>query len=48
MMDRVIDGFRFLANMTELERALAQDSRRSRGDDLAALKAEAKRLAGEG
>lgn len=48
MIDRVIDGFRFLANMTELERALAQDNRRSRGDDLAALKAEAKRLAGEG
>jgi predicted nucleotidyltransferase component of viral defense system len=48
MMDRVIEGFRFLGNLTDLERALAQDKNRSRGGNLDALKTEAKKMAGEG
>ena len=43
MMDRVIEGFRFLGNMTDLERALAQDKSRRRRGDLDALKAETKK-----
>ncbi len=43
MMDRVIEGFRFLGNMTDLERTLVQDKSRRRRGDLDALKAEAKK-----
>jgi predicted nucleotidyltransferase component of viral defense system len=46
MMDRVIEGFRFLGNISELERVLVQDSKRSRRTDLNVLKAEARKRAG--
>lgn len=46
MMDRVIEGFRFLGALSDLERALVQDSKRSRRTDLNALKGEARKRAG--
>lgn len=46
MMDRVMEGYRFLGNLSELERALVLDSKRSRLNDLNLLKAEAKKRAG--
>jgi predicted nucleotidyltransferase component of viral defense system len=48
MMDRVIEGFRFLGKLTDLERVLAQDSSRSHRSELDALKAEAKTMPSEG
>lgn len=47
MIRRVIDGFRFLGQMTELERTLAQDKKRRRRAEIETLKAEAAKRAGE-
>jgi hypothetical protein len=45
MIQRVVDGFRFLREMTELERNLAGDGARRRGEDAMALRAAAKERA---
>ncbi len=45
MTQRVVDGFRFLREMTELERNLAGDGARRRGEDAMALRAAAKERA---
>ena len=47
MIRRVVDGFRFLGQMTELEWTLAQDKKRRRRAEIETLKAEAAKRAGE-
>ena len=42
MIQRVVDGFRFLGEMTELEKSLAGDDARRRGTDAESLRAAAK------
>lgn len=46
MIKRVTDNYRWLGQMTDLEKKIAQDSKRTRGDDVAALKADAVKRAG--
>jgi hypothetical protein len=47
MIGRVIDGFRFLGDMTELERALAADVARRRDADAAQLRTEVEQLSAQ-
>ncbi|MEH2560152.1 putative nucleotidyltransferase component of viral defense system [Bradyrhizobium algeriense] len=46
MIKRVTDNYRWLGPMTDLEKRIAQDSKRTRKDDAAALKADAVKRAG--
>jgi predicted nucleotidyltransferase component of viral defense system len=46
MIRRVKEGFRFLGDLTELERKIVQDEGRRLKDEIAVLKADAIRLAG--
>jgi predicted nucleotidyltransferase component of viral defense system len=46
MTDRVVVGFRFIENMSQLERALVQDSKRTRRAELELLKGETRKRAG--
>ena len=41
MIQRVVDGFRFLGELTDLEKSLAGDDARRRGADAEALRAAA-------
>ena len=46
MIRRTNEGFRFLGQLTDLERTITQDAKRTRKDDVAALKADAVKRAG--
>ncbi|WP_198164072.1 hypothetical protein [Bradyrhizobium jicamae] len=48
MIQRVVDGFPFLGQMTELERTIAQDKKRLCRAEVAALRAEAAMIASGG
>jgi hypothetical protein len=45
MIQRVVDGFRFLREMTEVEKKLVGDDARRRGADARALRAAVKEIA---
>jgi hypothetical protein len=46
MIRRVKDGFRFLDQLTDLERKITHDKKRSMKNEVAQLKAEALKRAG--
>ena len=46
MIKRVIENYRWLGQATDLEKTIAQDAKRTRKDDVAALKADAVKRAG--
>jgi predicted nucleotidyltransferase component of viral defense system len=46
MIKRVTDNYRWVGQMTDIEKGIAQDRKRTRRDDVAALKADAVKRAG--
>jgi hypothetical protein len=46
MIKRVTENYRWLGQATDLEKTIAQDAKRTRKDDVAALKADAVKRAG--